>query len=183
MRKTISPFVALAIACLAVAGCQTTPPKSQSPSAPPASQQSRAAGAATASQPAAQLGAQEPEASPQGGQPTANVAPAAQGARQGVQPQASSGRRPAIGTTATGQLRKLGTGVSTTIGGLIHRVAALFSIKPAPARKQPAPAPRAAPERAPLVSADVLPMVVIGGVILAGCLLGAAMIVAGRRGG
>ena len=179
MRKTISPFVALAIACLAVSGCQTTPPKSQSPSAPPASQQSRAAGTASASQP----GAQEPQASPQGGQPTADVAPAAPGARQGVQPQASSGRRPAIGTVATGQLRKLGTGVSTTIGGLIHRVAALFSIKPAPARKPPAPAPRAAPERAPLVSADVLPMVVIGGVILAGCLLGAAMIVAGRRGG
>ena len=184
MGRPSFAILALAILVVLIAGCQTTPPKPTSPSgagASPKAQSQGPTGQAAQSGQLAQPVSEQAQPTAQAGAQSGENAATTQRSAQG---RAMSPRRPGIGTAATSQLKRLGSGVSEAVGGLIRRIGALLSIKPGPARRVVAPKPPTAAGEGPgLFSPDVVPTVVVGGVVLAGCLLAAAAIVAGRRRG
>ena len=180
MGRPSFAILALAILVVLIAGCQTTPPKPTSSSGAGASPKAQLQGPTGQAAQAGQLAQPVSEQA----QPTAQSGENAATTQRGAQGRAMSPRRPGIGTAATSQLKRLGSGVSEAVGSLIRRIGALLSIKPGPARRVVAPKPPTAAGEGPgLFSPDVVPTVVVGGVVLAGCLLAAAAIVAGRRRG
>ncbi len=170
MRKSLSATLLLALFCLFAAACQTTPPaaKPQPPAKP--TQQAQAQGPAAA---------QQKESAPQKAQPVAQEQPfAAQSPQQSVQPETPSSQRPGRKGTAAGELTRLGSSVSSGVGGLIRKVEAVLGIKPGPARR---PALAAGVRGARPVLPDLVAVFVTGALILIGSALTLAAIIAGRR--
>jgi len=172
--KPLAAILALALLCALATACQTTPPAAGPP--PPA----RPAGPAQPKGPAAQ-----PQASA-----SANPQPAAQAQRPAAQSPQQKGaaratppaRRPDGTSAVASQLTKLGSRVSAGVGGLIGGARTLLGIKPKPARRSvPVQAPKAEHRGVPILPTDSVAVVVTAVVLLGGCGLSLAAIIAGRR--